>query len=796
MRVALQEVIRKPSANIMLRITFLCIISAIAFLLPTHRASAQYDMLTSENGDRFSSRGTPAPRDTASHKEIPRGITVWTVDEISGDRTPAVPDTMSYLRMNYLFASGIYGEYNTLGNNGSPRLLRIFTDRQRGSEFIFTNGYSQTIVEPGQFLFTNTYSPITNLDFNQCGNHMNGEDHLKAIFAVNASKQLGFGFKFDYLYARGYYANQSTSHFNYTLWGSYLGDRYQAHLLLSTNHQKEAENGGITNDEYITHPESFEDNFAENEIPTVLSDNWNRHDNQHIFFTHRYSIGFNRKVPMTEQEIEAKKFAMAAEKEKKEREAKEKAGSDSDDNESSSLRSRRKTAGDNASSAPAGRPDGAKIVGDEPAQQPTPADSTSTRIALTEEQARDSIAADVAKAEEDEFMKNEYVPVTSFFHTVRFDHYRRSYIAYSSPADYYLNDYYNLETDSINDRVRHTYLRNNLGISLLEGFNKWAKAGVKIFAAHELKHYALPELDGSFTTWNESNISVGGQLSKREGNTLHFDARGEVYVAGDQAGQLKLDGMLDVNIPMLGDTVRIDAAAFFHLTTPYAFMRRYQSRHFQWDVADTFNKESHTHIEGNITLPRYGTRLRIAADNITDYTYLSTTYNIDSDYNRTAVTVTPHQSSSIQVLTAQLYQNLSLGILHWDNIITWQKTSDSYVMPLPQLNIYSNLYLRFKIARVLQTDFGVDARYFTKYEAPEYSPQLQSYVVQENEAIRTTVGNYPICNLYANFQLKNCRFYILMSHINCSGKGEYFLTPHHPLNGRILRIGLNWNFFN
>ncbi|MDY4926804.1 MAG: putative porin, partial [Prevotella sp.] len=253
----------------MLRITFLCIISAIAFLLPAQRASAQYDMLTSENGDRFSSGAAAAPRDTAAHKEIPRGITVWTVDELSGDRTPAVPDTMSYLRMNHLFASGIYGEYNTLGNNGTPRLLRIFTDRKRGSEFIFTNGYSQTMTEPGQFLFTNTYSPITNLDFNQCGNHTNGEDHLKATFAVNASRQLGFGFKFDYLYARGYYANQSTSHFNYTLWGSYLGDRYQAHLLLSTNHQKEAENGGITNDEYITHPESFEDNFMENEIPTV-----------------------------------------------------------------------------------------------------------------------------------------------------------------------------------------------------------------------------------------------------------------------------------------------------------------------------------------------------------------------------------------------------------------------------------------------------------------------------------------------------------------------------------------------
>ena len=779
----------------MLRITFLCIISAIAFLLPAHRASAQYDMLTSENGDRFSSGAAAAPRDTAAHKEIPRGITVWTVDELSGDRTPAVPDTMSYLRMNHLFASGIYGEYNTLGNNGTPRLLRIFTDRKRGSEFIFTNGYSQTMTEPGQFLFTNTYSPITNLDLNQCGNHTNGEDHLKATFAVNASRQLGFGFKFDYLYARGYYANQSTSHFNYTLWGSYLGDRYQAHLLLSTNHQKEAENGGITNDEYITHPESFEDNFMENEIPTVLSENWNRHDNQHIFFTHRYSIGFNRKVPMTEKEREAKKFAIAAEKEKRDREAKEKAALDGD-GDNGSRHGRRHAADGDTTPAPTGRPDGATIAGDEPPHTPAPADTASARIALTEQQARDSIAADAAKAEEDEFMKNEYVPVTSFFHTVRFDHYRRTYTAYRSPADYYLNDYYSLETDSVNDRVRHTYLRNNVGVSLLEGFNRWAKAGIKLFAAHELKHYALPEPDGSFSTWNESSVSVGRQLSKREGSTLHFDATGEVYVAGDGAGQLKLDGSLDLNIPMLGDTVRIDAAAAFHLATPYAFMRRYRSRHFQWDLTDTFNKESRTHIEGSVTLPRYGTRLRIAADNITDYTYLSTTYDIGTDHTPAALTVTPRQASDIQVVTAQLYQNLSLGILHWDNIVTWQKTSDSSVLPLPQLNIYSNLYLRFKIARVLQTDFGVDVRYFTEYDAPEYSPQLQSYVVQENEAVRTTVGNYPLCNLYANFQLKSCRFYILMSHVNCSGKGNYFLTPHHPLNGRTLRFGLNWNFFN
>ena len=61
---------------------------------------------------------------------------------------------------------------------------------------------------------------------------------LRQIFGVNAGKKLGVGFKFDYIYGRGYYQNQSTSHFNYTMYGSYLGDRYDAHILLSTNHQK------------------------------------------------------------------------------------------------------------------------------------------------------------------------------------------------------------------------------------------------------------------------------------------------------------------------------------------------------------------------------------------------------------------------------------------------------------------------------------------------------------------------------------------------------------------------------
>ena len=270
-------------------------------LLPLSLLAQNYNQLT-DNGEFI--QGSDAwgnRKDTlkAEHREIPRGLKVWTVDERLGERVAAQPDTLRHMFMNTIFTTGMRGEYSSTGNLGAPRYNRIFIDNAAPQQFMFIQPYDFFITPVDKFLFTNTLSPLTNITYNECGDRTNGEDHLKAQFAVNAGKRLGVGFKFDYIYGRGYYQNQSTSHFNYTMYASYLGDRYNAHLLLSTNHQKVTENGGITDDRYITNPEVFNDTYRENEIPTMLQQNWNRNDNQHIFFSHRYSVGFNRKVKIS-----------------------------------------------------------------------------------------------------------------------------------------------------------------------------------------------------------------------------------------------------------------------------------------------------------------------------------------------------------------------------------------------------------------------------------------------------------------------------------------------------------------
>lgn len=760
------------------------ILTLLFFIFPSisfAQFDDNYNQIDAEGN--MTSRNKTNRKDTLKNeKEIPEGIKVWTIDRRFGDRKAAVPDTLSHMFMNTVFTTGLRGEYNTTGNLGAPRINRIFTDRQNEGQFIFTQPFDFFITPIGQFHFTNTLSPFTNITYNTAGNRLNGEDHLTTKFGVNAGKKLGVGFKFDYLYGRGYYQDQSTAHFNYTMYGSYIGDHYQAHLLLSTNHQKVTENGGITNDNYIIHPESYSDKYTTSEIPTVLSQNWNRNDNQHIFFTHRYNLGFSRKVPMTADEIKAKKFAMASKK----------------DNESS--KQEKEPSRNNKKDEPIeGRPDNAKIMGIEPNGQK----KINDRLALGKHTADSLLSIESKKQADSMWMKKEFVPVTSFIHTIQFDNYRRIYQAYNTPSNYYANNYNvqeYLSGDSIYDKTRYYSLKNTFALSLLEGFNKWAKAGLKAFITSDLRHFTLPNATG-IDSYNEHNLSIGAQLSKTQGKLLHYDAIAESWLTGSDAGQMKLDVNADLYFKLFGDTLTLSANGFLYRLNPTFYYRHFHSRHAWWDN-DNLSKIIHSRIQGILNYQKTRTTLRVEIDEIKNYTYFASSYNTVNDNRVNHAIVVKQNNGLIHLLTASISQDFTFGPINWENMITYQNSSNKTVLPVPALNIYSNLYLRFKIAHVLRCDFGADVRYFTKYYAPDYVPILGQYAIQTNTDTngndnRIEIGNYPVANVYANFHLKHTRFFFMISHFNAgTGRKNYFFTPHYPLNQSILRFGLSWNFFN
>ena len=330
-----------------------------------------------------------------------------------------------------------------------------------------------------------------------------------------------------------------------------------------------------------------------------------------------------------------------------------------------------------------------------------------------------------------------------------------------------------------------------------------AKAGLKVFASHELRKVKMPEYvttpDGDrhiMSTWNEHAISIGGQIIKSQGQTLHYKLLGETWLTGEEAGDIKIDFSTDLNFPLFGDTVTLAANAFFYRLAPTFYLRNYHSKHFWWDNND-LDKETRTRIEGLFKYRKTKTSLRVAIEEIQNYKYFGLSYDATTASRNNMSAGVRQCGSNINILTAQLRQDFKFGPLNWENIITYQNSSNTNVLPLPEFNIFTNLYLKFKIVNELSVELGADAYFFTEYNAPDFSPQLNQFAIQENEASKIKLGGYPFIDVYANMHLKRTRFFVMFSHINAgNGSSMYFLAPHYPQNSRVLRMGLSWNFFN
>lgn len=682
--------------------------------------------------------------DSVETTDVPEGIYAWHIDQRFGDIRPADYDTIPHGFQNRAFTSGTMGHYNYLGNLGSPRLSRLLSDRESDTydgQFFFADPYDFFLAKPQDILFTNTKSPFTNLTYHECGNKQNGEDRLRALFSVNAGKKLGMGFKFDYLYGRGYYDSQSTSQFNATFFASYIDERYQMHAFYAANHLKTAENGGIEDDAYVTSPESYPTKYGPGDMPTNISKTYNKQNVNTFYLTHRYNLGFTRyrdtqgKVVKINRDKGLNKFSAAT----------------------------------------------------------VAADSTATTA--------DTLKAATAEAQDTLRLKPEFVPVTSFIHTFRIDHNNRRFISNASEevANSYYSDFY-LPGDSADDFTKYVHVENVLAIALNEGLNKWLPMGFRLFARHEFYKFTLPDLKDETIitrkTYTDNYITLGAQLLRDESRNLRYHATGEIRTTGTDWGDFKLTGDASLRLPLLKDSLHVSARASFVSEKPTFYMRHYHARNAWWDN----DMKRQVTFRAAADLRWKKTRVNFTIQHIQNYAYLQETQNVYTTADNVQKAYygvgVQQKSGSVELMGLTIGQDVRWGILNWENELTWQMTTDKEVYPLPALNFYTNLYISFRIAKVLHTELGADMRYFTKYYAPAYAPIIGQYAVQAADR-RVKLGNYPIVNVYANFNLKRTTFYVMGSHVNySSGAGMPFLVPHYPLNRLVLRLGVTWNFVN
>jgi len=636
----------------------------------------------------------------AKDSTIVQQSSAWRVLSPLGTRVEATVDTIHANYAQEFVPSAVSDAWACTGNYASEGYDLIYFDREPYSPFFFRDALSAWIPNEKSMRFYNTRIPMTLLSYATGGGKETTQDRLRGDFSGNINEKAQVGAKLDYLYSKGSYNYQAAKNFVWGFSGSYIGDRYEFQGYYNHYNSVNKENGGISDDLYITDPAEVQGGSTSvdtKSIPTNLTAAHNRVKGGELWMNHKYKIGFWKEKYHEEYE--------------------------------------------------------------------------------------------------DSIVSREYIPVTAFTWSLKYNQNSHEFINTSASDDAEFWDKTYLTTDGTYDITKYWQMRNTVAISLMEGFNKYAKAGLSAFLTHEIRSYtqspdtlsgdeviegldAYP-LDSKITPKAKENyVWAGAQLVRQQGSVLNYRATAEFGLVGRVAGEVRADGNVDTRIRLLGDTVTVSAFGSFYNTAPEYLFENYVSNHFIWK--NEFSKTRRYRLGGSVNIPQTGTYLMAGIENVQNHIYF------DGQCMPTQF------GGNVQVFTARLQQNLNYRALHWENRIIYQTTSNDAVIPLPSLAVYSNLYLTFRVA-TLHVQMGIDCDYYTKYKAVAYQPATMVFYNQRD----VDCGNYPFVNLYFNFKLSKTRFFVMMSHINQGMTGDnYFSMPHYPLNPRRFQMGLSVDFAN
>ncbi len=387
--------------------------------------------------------------------------------------------------------------------------------------------------------------------------------------------------------------------------------------------------------------------------------------------------------------------------------------------------------------------------------------------------------------------KEEFVPVASMSVSSRFNRRHRRFLSYDTSFvdvdgvqmqridQFYKNRYYD---GGVDDSVSYTSFKNSVALSLREGFKPWVKFGLTAFLQHEVRNFTMiNEKDKTGRLhYRENAVTIGGVLDKQQGEHLRFNIQADLGLIGANLGEFRAMGTVETGIDIAGKRTTLTGEAYLKNLKPKYFEQNYHSKYFWWD--NDFGDTRRVYVGGKLFIPFTNTMLRVGVENIQNYIY------IDKDKQVTQT------GDNIQVLSAGIDQKIQFGIFHWDNQLVYQTSSNQEAIPLPQLSVYSNIYLKTRIISDFMLQFGLDAHYHTRYFAPGYEPALLQFYNQQE----TKVGNYPIATIYANMRLKRTRFFVMMYNVApyVWKPSEYFSLPGYPVNPSVIKLGLVWDLHN
>ncbi|MCQ2177951.1 MAG: putative porin [Bacteroidales bacterium] len=350
-------------------------------------------------------------------------------------------------------------------------------------------------------------------------------------------------------------------------------------------------------------------------------------------------------------------------------------------------------------------------------------------------------------------------------------------------------------TDTGIDSMGVHRLDNKVFIRLQPWSSEGIVSKIDFGVGDRLMNYTYgPKLDtAGYRNATENSIYMYAGVQGQYRKYLNWSANAHYCFAGYRSGDFDIGGKVNFNFfPFRRDRsspVSLTATAKTSLIQPSFFQEHFYSHTLSWD--NDFKKASQTKIEGILDIPRWKMDLRVGYALLSGNTYYDT------------LGVIRQNVQPMSVLSGSLRKEFVIGnIVHLDNRILAQLSSNPEVLPLPLLSFNLRYFAQFVVARTrdeartpaLTMQVGVDAYYNTAWNSPSWNPVTGTFHNQNKEKF----NNGPFFDVFVNMQWKRACIFVKLEN---AGQGwpvrpyDYFSANGYIVSQRAIKFGIFWPFY-
>ncbi|HBX51677.1 MAG: hypothetical protein A2W98_05810 [Bacteroidetes bacterium GWF2_33_38] len=323
------------------------------------------------------------------------------------------------------------------------------------------------------------------------------------------------------------------------------------------------------------------------------------------------------------------------------------------------------------------------------------------------------------------------------------------------------------------------------------------KVGARVGFYHEILKYSLPCLDSlnvvdsilfPYKTHFDTlyfNSAIFAGIYNNFNKKLNWYLNTKYFISGHRNSNFEVSGFIRKNF-FSKDSISnlrssISLSANFSRKAPDFFEENYYSNHYQWD--STFLAKDVTSIKLFYSIPVWNLSLGVTSNIFDNFIY----------YNEIAQ---PTQTTSTyNVYSGYLIKNFTLGNFHFNNQLVYQDNGNKTVLRIPSIIFFNSTYVNFNLfKKVLNVNLGFDFYYYDEYYGYAYKPATGVFYIQNDDL----VGNYPLLDVFLRLKLKRARFFLKVTHVNymLTNTTPLYTLSKYPINGRTLKMGISWNFYD